>query len=1355
MRQSLALALLSFFCACVTCLAHAQCTSPTLTSFSITPNVISGDQSQFATGTIQACLPSGNQNLSVAISATQVSATQTICNGGVVEEGGCNYYGVGSGNVTVSFQINAYNYSGQTGTGTITVSLYSPNTEGSAQLTVTSAGSPYEPPSQDPDGPCPDCGNANAGNPINVTNGDTWIPQQDYSIPGLGGGLKLTRTWNSLWANMNPPEESGIFGDSWRSNFEEYIQLISGGARYWKGNGSSLFYSYDSGSSAYYLTAPANDQTTLTTNSLTGGWIIAQKDGTQRFFNSGGYLTSIADRNGNTIIINMDVTNPSRIDSITDAANRTLTFNYSNPNSPTLCTSITDSVGTVATYVYDSLGRLTQVQYPDSSQYNFQYNDPNSNTLISLIADSQGSTVEAHSYDSLRRGVTSQQANDANGNPVNKVTIYYGSPRAWENYVCDSTSENCVPVQVSNRAQRHFLSLTAGENGANACNTCGFPGVSAATFDLSGYQTSSTDGNGHTTVYTYDTYGNIASRALPDMYTGSYDTWNYTYNSFGEVLTVTDPLGAAAGDPNHTTVNNYDSNGNLLSTTTPSPNGGGTPGSTTSFTYNSNGTVNTITDPLGNVSTITYYPTGLIYTVTDAAGNVTTYAYDPRGNRTSVIDAMSHQTQFQYDSMNRLTKITYADNSTVQFAYDWRGRRTSVTDQNGRVTQYAYDDANRMTSVTDAQTPTAGVTTYGYDTENDLTDVWDAAGNHTQFVFFPGKYLYETVFPSGQRESYAWDDNNNLEDKTDRNGNTINYYYDYQNHVYYKQDPGTIFYYYDPAGRLTEVDDYNSNNGFYYFSYDNINRLISTTTNYAYTSLSPFTVQYGYDAASNRVSMTDPQGTVTTYGYDQLNRLASLSNSWAGSFGFSYDALSRRTQLARPNGINTNYSYDNLSHLLSVLHQSGSVTLDGENYTYDPAGNRLSKTDLYANVTSNYTYDAIYQLTQVTQGTSTTESYTYDIVGNRLSSLGVSPYQYNTSNELTSTPSGSYSYDHNGNMLNRPDGTQFSWDYENRLSQAVLPSNGGTVTFKYDPFGRRIQKTSPTATSIFVYDGPNLIETVNASGAKVASYTRTRTIDETLAELRRSTTDYYEADGLESVTSLSTSAAAIANTYTYDSFGNVTNLTGTLRNPFQYTGREFDSETGIYYYRARYYDENIGRFVSADPIGFRGGINFYRYARNNPPRYRDPLGLWAAGVGVGVAGGIGGPRYAGFGEASCNLVFDSSGHIGLLCCKGGGAGVIAPLGAFGGVQGGGMFCPSCTSICDMQGAYVTTFGTADAGEGASGGGGASLSSSSVTFTAAYGPSAGEGAGGGVIVGGCQLVVGGGFCKNCPNKGSSQ
>ena len=289
------------------------------------------------------------------------------------------------------------------------------------------------------------------------------------------------------------------------------------------------------------------------------------------------------------------------------------------------------------------------------------------------------------------------------------------------------------------------------------------------------------------------------------------------------------------------------------------------------------------------------------------------------------------------------------------------------------------------------------------------------------------------------------------------------------------------------------------------------------------------------------------------------------------------------------------------------------MTIDGAAYTLDNPGNRTAKTDERTGVTSNYTYDAIYELTKVTQGTNTTESYTFDPVGNRLSSLGVSPYNYNTSNEIISTPSTTYTYDNNGNTLTSTTGsntTSYIWDFENRLSSVTLPGSGGTVSFKYDPFGRRIEKATSSTTSIYAYDGDNLIEEASSTGTAAARYAMGLYIDEPLAILQGATTDYYQIDGLGSITSLSNSSGANAETYTYDSFGNLTASTGSLTNRYRYTGREFDSETSLYYYRARYYDPATGRFVSEDPIGFIGGINFYTYVVNNPVIFVDANGLW-------------------------------------------------------------------------------------------------------------------------------------------------
>jgi RHS repeat-associated protein len=123
-----------------------------------------------------------------------------------------------------------------------------------------------------------------------------------------------------------------------------------------------------------------------------------------------------------------------------------------------------------------------------------------------------------------------------------------------------------------------------------------------------------------------------------------------------------------------------------------------------------------------------------------------------------------------------------------------------------------------------------------------------------------------------------------------------------------------------------------------------------------------------------------------------------------------------------------------------------------------------------------------------------------------------------------------------------------------------------------------------------------------------AKYTHGPNIDEPLAVQQGTAIYYYHADGLGSITGLSNTSGTIVQTYSYDSFGNMTS-TGSISQPFTYTGREYDQETGMYFYRARYYDPKVGRFVTKDPISFNGGdVNLYAYVKNDPINLTDPEG---------------------------------------------------------------------------------------------------------------------------------------------------
>jgi YD repeat-containing protein len=163
------------------------------------------------------------------------------------------------------------------------------------------------------------------GSPINLASGNTWIQRQDYSLPGLGGGLQLTRTWNSMWPDNFPFQQLGMFGDSWQSTYEEHIQTTQAGANYWRADGSAWEFTYNSQTKAYTLASPLDARASLSFSSHTALFTVVLLDGSQRIFNSAGYLTALIDRNGNQVTVAHDSSN--RITQVTDPAGRVLTFN--------------------------------------------------------------------------------------------------------------------------------------------------------------------------------------------------------------------------------------------------------------------------------------------------------------------------------------------------------------------------------------------------------------------------------------------------------------------------------------------------------------------------------------------------------------------------------------------------------------------------------------------------------------------------------------------------------------------------------------------------------------------------------------------------------------------------------------------------------------------------------------------------------------------------------------------------------------------------------------------------------------------------------------------------------------------
>ncbi len=262
-----------------------------------------------------------------------------------------------------------------------------------------------------------------------------------------------------------------------------------------------------------------------------------------------------------------------------------------------------------------------------------------------------------------------------------------------------------------------------------------------------------------------------------------------------------------------------------------------------------------------------------------------------------------------------------------------------------------------------------------------------------------------------------------------------------------------------------------------------------------------------------------------------------------------------------------------------------------EAYGYDSLGNRSYKSD--GSATFYYLYDAANQLKEV-----------------RL-------------NSPTGTLSGALVYDANGNMIQKCEGgtvttsatactgatvTTLNYDAYNRLVQ-VQKTGIATQSYQYDDQGRRISKTVGGATTSYLYNGDNLLAEYATWTGAAASYTHGPGTDDPLIRTTPSASQYYHKDGLGSVVALTDGSGATVGTQLFDAWGNKLAVTasGSIAQ-YGYTGREPD-ETGLIYYRARYYDPGIGRFTQRDPIGLKGGINTYAYVNGNPVNKTDPTGL--------------------------------------------------------------------------------------------------------------------------------------------------
>jgi RHS repeat-associated protein/uncharacterized repeat protein (TIGR01451 family) len=813
-----------------------------------------------------------------------------------------------------------------------------------------------------------------------------------------------------------------------------------------------------------------------------------------------------------------------------------------------------------------------------------------------------------------------------------------------------------VEKGLENFTDPHGNKLSVDDSGVSATNASGFTLFNQwihFTRDSENRITKVTGPSNETRIYAYDTAGNLASAT-----DGNGKTITYEYDADHNLKTLKDP----AGRPFRTLT--YDDAGRLTSITDGD-------GHTTHIETDPDGRQQVITDPAGTLTTVLSRDAlGDVTSKREAAdgsSRTTSYNYDQNGNVTRTVDPLGHHTRttydgagnvlastdeldrttsFTYDALSQLTSVTRPDGApAVQIVRDQYGDPKKIDAGLGRVTSLTYDPRGNLVAVSGP----SGSASFDYDNagvpyrvlspafsalisrdsserirtvndqRNGRTDyTYDGEGNliqRAQQPKFTVKYGYDYMGrltsetdPLGKARSYTYDASGRPKTSTDRNGATTSYEYDAGGRLSRRNlGAGTAATQgYDGFGRTRTMENRDAKLS---FDYDLADRLTGLTTSGVPGSDQPTTaIGYGYDDAGQMTSVTGPDGTAQ-YGYDGLGRLESLVDTDGGRFEFQRDPVGRLLRLTRPNGVTATTAWNAADQRTDVTSTgTGGDVIEQGHYSYAPGGFVTGLSDSAGSRSFGYQWGA--DLSSVSDATGQAlESYNYDSNGNRTTNGSV----YNAANRLVDNNAFGYTYDLDGRLTERRDKsalgapTRFGWDAEGQLRSTTEP-DGSITRYRYDPLGRRIEVAGPSGTRRFAYGAAdNALAEYDGQNFLVATNTFDNGLDRPLSRHTGGHAYYQLQDGLDNVAALTDSQGAVVDRYRYSAFGQPVGDHDQRLNPYSFAGREWDAGSSTYYFRARYYDPAIGRFISEDPLETEP--NPYSYAENDPLRFRDPTGL--------------------------------------------------------------------------------------------------------------------------------------------------
>jgi RHS repeat-associated protein len=986
---------------------------------------------------------------------------------------------------------------------------------------------------------------------VNVANGDAVVTHQDVDVSGRGPDLALGRTYHAL-----TPQNS-LFGFGWTSDLDESLTINADGSRTYRDADGGIHIFLPNGSGGY-LTSPGLYLTLVQNGD--GTYTLKARDQSKVNFTVAGLLSSIVDRNGNTLSVTYNGLLPA---TVTDAAGRQYTLTMTNghvtqmnaPGSRVYAygydgngnlTTYTDPAGVVTRYDYDGSHRMTKITLNDLSG---GAQDQQTNVATTLTYDTNNRLVQLVDPMGFDVGMSYTIPSDGTGMQtlVKQLKDPTTSPATYENTQYLITSDGLGAVAKLTDAVNYDPNTPLHN-----------PTQYLYYADESMKQV--TDPDGHVTAYTYDSNGNRLTQVVdPNPGSGSHLvlTTTWTYDSSNNVVTETDPRGIMTkyiyDTPNSITGNvtqiirNYISGQPINDPAAPDVN------IAISSTYDSYGEVLTTADPRGIVTKYTYDIQGDVLTTTanyvsggptDSQTNVQTSAtYDVLGEmltstEPAPVDPIPQYvvTQYGYDILGHVLqkKENYSAvhganegglwNLTTTMTYDALGRPLTTTNPRGYVTKTDYDADGRTLDVIqnymsggpqDVET-NVKVMAATYDAAGNTLTQTDAAYN-TPAMNTPG-HISITTYDLDDRTVQVKVQDNHKDSSGNPAPNTLS-------------NSATK---YDVAGLITEQDTLKADNTI------------------------QFAVTYTYDGAGRQATQTDPPAVVPDPGGSDPTGVGNVTMT-------SYDAdgnvlevkmTNSRLSSAVSDAINT---FDKLNRPLTKTEQANTSSAQTTTYAYDLGGRQTSVTDPTGKTTTS-AYDALGRVLTVTYPDSTQDTYTYYPDGEqktKVNSAGTTSDSYDVLGRLLSVVSGnpqttaSYTYDANGNKLteldNYPGGTStnITWTYDSLDRQKTM--NDGIRSFTYDVNGNvtqmvvNVQGIGNAVEADTTYDGTSqlatLIDKVGATGSILHSYGYQYDLLGNRTQITEDgTTTTYQYDQLNQLTKVTQGTTTI--TYKYDANNN-------------------------------------------------------------------------------------------------------------------------------------------------------------------------------------------------------------------------